>query len=177
MRRLLVAATLVLVALAPAVHAAPVKHPWATVNVCEVGGEPNTVGVRAGMPGNGTRQRMFMRFEIQWRDPDRRRWRRVGSRSPWIRAGSARFRTVQRGYDFDFQDPPAGVSFRLRGLVRFQYRATRRMRRGGPARRRAVVVRRARRITRAGYSGVRGGRPPGRSDATCAIEGPEQPED
>lgn len=172
MRRLSVAATLALAVLLPATaQAVPLKRPWATVNVCETAGEPNTIGIRAGMPGNGRRQRMFMRFEVQWRDTSARRWRRVGARSPWINAGSARFRRVQRGYDFDFQDPPEGVRFRLRGLVRFQYRALRRVGRA-KRRRRVVVVRRARRVTRGGFRGVRGGRPRGRSDASCVIEGP-----
>jgi hypothetical protein len=151
--------------------AVPAKRPWATVNVCDTERKRNAVGIRAGMPGNGKRQRMFMRFQLQWYRPAQRRYVDTGAPSTWVPAGSARFRNAQRGFTFaGIADPPAGERFRLRGEVTFQWRALRPVRKGSK-RKRAVVVRRARRFTRGGLEGVVGGKPPGRSDAVCVVEG------
>ncbi|MEX1141549.1 MAG: hypothetical protein WD993_09270 [Thermoleophilaceae bacterium] len=176
MRRLTLSILAVALLAAPAVAQAVPKHrPWATINVCDTDRKRNVVGVRAGMPGNGTRQRMRMRFVLQWLAPaeeegERRRWTRTGRPSKWVAAGSARFRQAQRGWSFGgIADPPAGERFRLRGVVLLQWRAVRERKRSG--RRRVVVVRRARWITRGGLKGVVGGRPPGRSDAVCVVEG------
>jgi hypothetical protein len=93
--------------------------------------------------------------------------------STWVDAGSARFRTAQRGFDFsDIADPPAGERYKLRGLVRFEWRESRPVEKGSK-RMREVVVKRARRFTRGGLEGVAGGRPEGRSDAVCVVEGPD----
>jgi hypothetical protein len=153
--------------------AVPTKVPWATVNVCDTGGKRNTVGIRAGMPGNGEReQRMYMRFELQWYRPAAGRYVSIGPPSTWVEAGSARFRSAQRGFDFShIDDPPAGKRYKLRGLVRFEWRESRATR--GTEREREVVVKRARRITRGGLRGVKGGRPPGRSDAVCLVDAAE----
>jgi hypothetical protein len=171
-RRLPLTAVVAAVLLAaPGAGAAPTEHPWATVNVCDVDGERNVVGIRGGMPGNGTSQRMYMRFELQWYRASKRRYVRTGPPSRWVSAGSARFRVAQRGWDFTgIPDPPEGRRFKLRGLVRFEWRELR----GGEdgERRYEVVVRRARRITRGGLRGVEGGRPPGRSDAVCMVVAP-----
>jgi len=45
--------------------------------------------------------------------------------------------------------------------------------REGSKRKREVVVKRATRITRGGLKGVSGGKPKGRSDGVCLIDGPE----
>jgi hypothetical protein len=152
--------------------AVPKKVPWATVNVCDTAGKRNSVGIRAGMPGNGTEQRMYMRFQLQWYRPAERRYVDTGVPSTWVSAGSARFRAAQRGFTFaGIADPPVGERFKLRGEVSFQWRELRAVRKGSE-RRREVVVKRARRFTRGGLSGVVGGRPPGRSDGVCLVEGP-----
>jgi hypothetical protein len=156
-------------------QAVPKHRPWTTINVCDTERPRNVVGVRAGMPGNGTRQRMRMRFELQWLRVDEegeRRWARAGKPSKWVAAGSARFRQAQRGWSFSgIADPPAGERFRLRGVVRYQWRAIRK--RKGSKRKRVVVVRKAARVTRGGLRAVVGARPPGTSRAVCVIDGPE----
>jgi hypothetical protein len=151
--------------------AVPKDRPWATVNVCDTDGRKNDVGIRAGMPGNGTEQRMYMRFQLQWYRPSKRRYEDTGTPSTWVSAGSARFRAAQRGFDFlDIADPPAGGRYRLRGEVSFEWRELRAVK--GSKRKREVAVKRATRLTRGGLRGVKGGRPPGRSDAVCVIEEP-----
>jgi hypothetical protein len=162
MRRLLALSVLLLLAVpAPAGAAKRTKNLWATVNLCDTAGAPDTVGIRAKMPGNGTRQRLFMRFEAEWFDGSRSRFVPSGSSSRWMHVGSARFATTQAGFSFQFGVPPAGVEFHLRGRVDFQWRGRRN---GRPA-----VVRRATRFTRGGIQGVGGGDPPGFSAATCVI--------
>lgn len=168
---LLLAAVAALVSSAEA-RAVPAKAPWATINVCDTTGKRNAVGVRAGMPGNGTEQRMYMRFQLQWYRPKERRYLDTGAPSTWVPAGSARFRSAQRGFTFGgIADPPAGHSFKLRGKVSFEWRELRAAK-PGVTRRHEVVVRRAQRIARGGLKGVKGGRPAGRSDAVCVVEGP-----
>ncbi len=160
MRRL-VLVLVVLACVAPATASAAADDLWATVNVCDGPGAPNVIGIRASMPGNGTAQRMFMRFEAQWYSKKRRRFVATGSSSRWVSAGSARYQSSQAGFNFQFGDPPPGTTFVMRGRVSYQWRA-----RHG---KRWVVVRRAARLTRAGIDGVAGGNPRGRSDARCLM--------
>ena len=50
---------------------------WATVNICDTERYPNMLGVRASMPGNGTRQTMWMRFRATYFDRATETWRDV----------------------------------------------------------------------------------------------------
>jgi hypothetical protein len=153
--------------------AVPAKTTWATVNVCDTAQQRNSVGIRAGMPGNGTRERMYMRFQVQWYRPAKRRYADVGAPSTWVSAGSARFRAAQRGFTFGgIADPAPGGRFKLRGEVSFEWRELQPAREGSK-RKREVVVKRATRITRGGLKGVAGGKPKGRSDGVCVVEGLE----
>ena len=56
------------------------RDPWATVNVCDTTGAPNTIGIRASMPGSrsGTEER-HMRFVVQYFSRDDDRWHRVAA--------------------------------------------------------------------------------------------------
>jgi len=153
-------------ALAPAAPAAAASADlWATVNVCDTATNPNTVGIRASMPGNGTSQRMYMRFEVQFFDRRRNRFVATGSSTRWLRVGTARVRSVQSGFSFQFAPPPPGEQFVMRGRVDYRWKA----RRGRRGHRRWVTVLKRKRYTRAGFLGVEGGDPPGRSEALCII--------
>ena len=172
---LLLAAVAVLVSSADA-SAVPKKTTWATVNVCDTAKKRNSVGIRAGMPGNGTDQRMYMRFRLQWYRPVQRRYENLGTPSTWVSAGSARFAAAQRGFTFGgIADPPAGGRYKLRGEVSFQWRELQPVKKGSK-RKREVVVKRATRVTRGGLKGVVGGKPPGRSDGVCVVEGSPPPD-
>lgn len=141
---------------------APAK-PWATINICDTGDHADQMGVRASMPGNGKRQRMYMRFQAQFFS-SKGKWQNVrgAGRSKWIYAGSARFAERQAGYTFSFTPPRGGGRFVLRGLVAFEWRERRRGRRDR-------VVRRLRRNTKGGFPLARGGDPPGYSSGVCEI--------
>jgi hypothetical protein len=97
---------------------------WATVNICDTARAPNSMGVRASMPGNGTGQRMYMRFSAQYWSRARQAWASVAGTgvSPWVDAGSARMTRRQAGWTFSFAPPPPGVAFTMRALVDFEWR-------------------------------------------------------
>jgi hypothetical protein len=157
---------LLLVAVTPATASPRASAPWATVNICDSVAAPDSMGVRASMTGTGRPRRMYMRFAAQYLGAGG--WRPVtGARSPWVYAGLARRRTEQAGWTFAFGKPASGTSFRMRGVVDFQWRAKRR--RGSRRRFRWVVVMRRRAVTRGGISGVDGGDPPGTSTTSCLI--------
>jgi hypothetical protein len=154
--------------LAPGAHASAARDLWATVNICDTFESPDAMGLRASMPGNGTDQRMYMRFSAQWYSGTRGAWLDIaGGRSPWIYAGSARYQARQAGYSFDFQTPAYGHAYILRGTVQYQWRSVRRTK---GARRAAYRIARERSVlTSTGVRGVRGGDPKGTSKAMCAV--------
>ena len=47
---------------------------WATVNICDTLRHPDQMGVRASMPGDGTHERMFMRFRAQFLNATTHKW-------------------------------------------------------------------------------------------------------
>jgi hypothetical protein len=157
-----VLALALLLALAPAASARRASHLWATVNVCDTANAPDTIGIRARMPGDGTRRRMWMRFRTQFYSDRDFAWEYVtsGGRSPWVEVGSAIFAFKETGYEFTFDAPTAGSGFLLRGVVEFQWRS-----KGGK------VVRRTRKFTEKGHR-TRGADPRGFSAARCRIDGP-----
>jgi hypothetical protein len=134
---------------------------WATVNLCDTGDHPDTIGVRASMPGSGVAsERMFMRFQVQYYAADQGEWHNLqsGGDSGWLAVGSARYRARQAGRTFRFQAPTGDHTDVLRGAVTFEWRVGDR------------VVRRARKRTAGGHRGAAGGDPPGYSAATCELE-------
>jgi hypothetical protein len=149
-------------------QAKPVKDLWATVNVCDTPHSPNQLGVRARMPGDGTHERMYMRFTAQYLSG--KTWKPVaqGGRSQWLYAGSALFVNQEIGYTFSFDAPGAGRGFRLRGLTQFQWRDRRRH----LGKLRTVVVRRSHRYTAGGHP-TRGAEPAGFSAANCRVSTPK----
>jgi hypothetical protein len=154
---------------------------WATVNICDTAGAPNSMGVRAGMPGNASGQRMFMRFRAEYWSRSRQDWASVAGSgvSPWVYAGPARYERRQAGWTFQFAPPPAGVTFTMRALVEFQWRKAGRALGRKPARkqrpglerkgRHSRVIRSVTRATETGIRGVDGGDPAGTSKAMCLI--------
>ena len=132
---------------------------WATVNVCDTDAAPNTIGIRASMPGSPDgRGTMWMRFRVRYLSDADGRWRDVveGGDSGFVAAGSASHRSRQRGRSFRI-DSGGGEPVVLRGSVTFEWRV------------RGDVVRRASLRTRRGFHSSAGADPPGYSAATCTI--------
>jgi hypothetical protein len=166
--RIFLTLSLALLLLAPAgADAAASKHLWATVNVCDTEAAPNTIGVRARMPGNGTHQRMWMRYRIQFYSDADSRWKYVakGGASPWVEAGSALFAFKETGYEFEFDPPAAGQRFLLRGVVDYQWRQRKRTKSG----RVVTLVRKSKRKYTAGGHRTRGADPADYTAARCEI--------
>lgn len=158
----LLAAFAAVPAAAPAAEGASVRSPhlWATVNVCDTLRHPDTIGIRASMPGSsfGRREQMYMRFRVQYFRSSDQRWHNItkGGDSGFIGVGPAKYRARQAGRLFVFA-PPAGGSFQLRGKVTFQWR------------RDGQVKRSAARVTTAGHTSTAGSDPAGYSSDTCVI--------
>jgi hypothetical protein len=164
MRKVLLALTVALATAAPAQAGDP--DLWATVNICDTDTFPDAMGVRASMPGNGTRQRMYMRFNATFYSRSRQAWFPVkgNGRSRWIYAGNATLRARKGGWTFQFTPPKEGSEFVVRGVVEFEWRKRRK------AGKREVVVRRAHATTRHGIRKVGVGDPPGTSEGLCVIK-------
>ncbi|HEY2602250.1 MAG TPA: hypothetical protein VGI67_11890 [Thermoleophilaceae bacterium] len=153
---------------ASASAAPPPRGLWATVNICDTVNNPNKMGVRGSMPGDGNRhERMYMRFHAQSYDQTTKTWSEVKgvNVSGWLLAGSARFKARQAGFTFQFNSPTAGKSFVLRGVVDFQWRERRRTKSG---KLRMVVVRTLHANTK-GEHAAPGADPKGYSSGTCEI--------
>jgi hypothetical protein len=163
-------AAALLTAPAAAVSGVSSRDLWATVNICDTPAAPNAMGVRAAMPGDGTRERMYVRFTAQWYSSKRQAWLPVKGtrRSPWLYVGRARLMSRQAGWTFSFEAPSSGV-FLVRAVADFEWRERRKAR---GERARWVAVMRRRRVTRAGVTEADGGDPPGTSRASCYISAP-----
>jgi len=156
------------VLLVPAVAHAAKKEPsiytskllWATVNVCDTPTHPDTIGIRASMPGSGfAKEQMFIRFQLQYfQAGDENKWHNIGDSgdSGWISVGSGRFKARQTGRNFTVQ-PPSSGGFILRGAVTNEWRKN------------GEVVRRARKRTRSGHPNTVGADPPSFSAAKCEV--------
>jgi hypothetical protein len=158
MSRALLAALLAL-ALAPATAVAHAPRDlWATVNVCDTAKRPDTIGIRASMPGLPKGARLTMRFRVQYRTDDGD-WRDIGGAdSGWRRVGVARGTPAESGWSFTFAHPAGTVT--LRGMVRF------RSRKGD------TLPRQAEEATEGGHRSSAGADPPDYSAATCLMGGP-----
>jgi hypothetical protein len=162
MRRLL---AILLVLLAPATaHAGTIdtsRHLWATVNICDTTQSPDTVGIRASMPGTAKKgERMFMRFRVQYLSTVDNLWHNFlaeGTDSGFVAVGKATFKARQSGWSFPFMLEP-GQSYELRGVVNFQWR------KGGK------VVRKSVKRTSKGHKTALS-QPKGYSAASCVIKG------
>ena len=140
------------------VASADARSPWATVNVCDTRDFPNTIGIRASMPGSRSgREERYMRFVVQYYSRADKRWYRVAAAgdSGYLSIGAGR-RTRQFGRSFRIE-PMRGRSVLLRGRVFFQWRV------------RGEVVRRASARTRKGHRSNAGDDPRGYSASTCTI--------
>src|SRR6266511_2271271 len=128
------------------------KRLWATVNVCDTVGHPDSIGIRGSMPGGGDKaETMFMRFQVQVFDADEELWHNLpGADSGFVSVGSARYKTRQSGNTFTITPPREGAApYLLRGAVTFEWRED------------GEVVRRARKSTTATHPNTAGSDPPG----------------
>jgi hypothetical protein len=132
---------------------------WATVNVCSPKDQPNTIGIRGSMPGDGhAKDVMYMRFRVQYEDAMTKTWIDVGHEadSGFLKVGSAGL-ARQDGRSFQFARAAGKPGYTLRGDVIFQWR------------RGATVLETATVPTTAGHKSLASADPMGYSAATCTL--------
>jgi hypothetical protein len=143
---------------APTVDQSPLL--WSTVNICDTAKHPDTIGIRASMPGSGkSTEKMYMRFQVQYFRTSSQTWAPTDATvdSGFQSVGSAKFRRRESGWNFSITPPPEGQTYRLRGIVSFEWRVGKK------------VVRKAQKRTRSGHKGTYGADPKGASAAECTI--------
>jgi hypothetical protein len=152
--RIAVPAAAIIAFLAPSVAAAKDVAPWATVNVCNSAKRPDTIGIRASMPGVPKGARMAMRFRVQFKTDDG--WQDVkGAASRWQPVGVARGAATESGWSFTFAHPSSPTT--LRGMVQVRWRKG------------VTVLRQLELPTEAGHRSSAGADPPDYSAATCTL--------
>jgi hypothetical protein len=115
-RRSVLAAGVLMGALAIPAHAAvedQLTPSWVKVNVCN----GTQLGARAQLAGDGSSDRMQVRFTAQWLSPDG--WVPLGGNptTPWLDAGSAEFTWSQAGWTYDLMVPETGKAYQLRAVA------------------------------------------------------------
>ncbi|WCB96817.1 hypothetical protein DSM104299_05585 [Baekduia alba] len=134
---------------------------WATINICDTTKHPDTIGIRASMPGSGkTGEKMYMRFQVQYFRASTKKWAPADATvdSGFQSVGSAKFRRRESGWNFSITPPPQGQTYRLRGLVSYEWRVGKK------------VVRKAQKRTHSGHKGTFGADPKTFSAAECTIK-------
>src|SRR3954447_12534279 len=134
------------------------KDLWATINICDTPVHDNIMSVRASMPGDGQRTKMYMRFAAQYYSRKNQLWSDVSGSgvSHWRLVGSGVYARRQSGYTFAF-DPTGGETFILRGAVDFKWVKGRR------------IVRTAHVLTKGGHANTVGADPKTYSAGLCEI--------
>jgi hypothetical protein len=132
---------------------------WATVDVCNPKDQPNTIGIRGSMPGDGhAKDVMFMRFRVQYLDATTKAWLYLGKGgdSGLLKLGSGAL-ARQGGFSVELAPVAGKPAFHLRGYVIFQWR------------RGSTVLQSATKLTTSGHASLAGADPRGFSAATCKL--------
>jgi hypothetical protein len=146
----------------PAVETQSLLHSrllWGTIDVCSATDQPDTVGIRGSMPGDGqAHDVMYMRFRLQYMNTTSKAW------TDLIKGASASYASVgtgisarQAGRSFQLNPVAGQPAFMLRGVVSFQWRHG------------STVLAEASRPTSAGRESLAGSDPADFSAATCLI--------
>jgi hypothetical protein len=143
----------------PSEHALLSSHElWATIDVCDPADEPNTVGIRGSMPGDGkSNQKMYMSFRLQYLNA-KKQWLDVasGASPSFVTVGSAAA-ARQGGTTFDLKPVNGQPPVTLRGVVDFEWRHGK------------TVVLSATRTSTVGHKSLAGADPANLSAETCVI--------
>ncbi len=132
---------------------------WATIDVCSPSDQPDTVGIRGSMPGDGqANEVMYMRFRLQYLDSATKHWVDLtnGATPAFVAVGGAKS-ARQAGRSFQLIPVPGKPAFTLRGVVSFQWR------------RGTTVVESVSRPTTPEHESLAGADPADFSAATCSI--------
>lgn len=131
---------------------------WATIDVCSPSDQPDTVGVRGSMPGDGhPDDTMYMSFQLQYLEAKSNTWVDLhdGS-STFIEIGSAKA-ARQGGWSVQLKPAAGEPPDTIRGVVTFQWRHD------------GLVAHETTRMTQAGHKSLADADPPGYTAAECVI--------
>jgi hypothetical protein len=132
---------------------------WGTVDVCNPKDQPDTIGIRGSMPGDGdSKDIMYMRFRVQYLDVTTNTWVYLskGADSGFLKVGTGAV-TRQAGRSFQFAPSTSKSAFTLRGSIAFQWRKG------------ATVLETTTKPTTSGHISLAGADPRGFSAATCKL--------
>jgi hypothetical protein len=131
---------------------------WATVDVCNTATHPDTIGIRASMPGDGDKhETMYMAFIVEYQSSTGH-WHHFdsGGQAGYMEIGDASAGSRQGGQNFQLK-PDFSSTQMLRGVVLYQWRLN------------GKVVTSTVRATSPGHDPAAGADPPGFSAAYCTI--------
>lgn len=131
---------------------------WATIDVCNPADQPDTVGVRGSMPGDGhAKDTMYMSFQLQYLETKTNTWvdLRDGD-STFIEIGDAKA-PRQGGWSVQLKPVAGQPPDTLRGVVTFQWRHD------------GHVAHETTRTTQAGHKSLADADPPDYTAAQCTI--------
>ena len=95
---------------------------WATIDVCNSPKQPNTVGVRGSMPGDGKpADKLYMNFTLEYLDAVNQWAALPSSGSGWVLVGAGSSPSRQSGWSFTLKPPSSRGHFVLRGMVSFRW--------------------------------------------------------
>ena len=131
---------------------------WATIDVCNTAKQPDTVGVRGSMPGDGhAHDQMSMSFHLEYLNAVNQWVELEGSgSSAFIAVGSAGA-SRQGGSSFTLKPHPDRPAYALRGIVDFRWTHGK------------AIVQTARRPTTSGHEAAVGAEPKSYSAAECSV--------
>jgi hypothetical protein len=149
-------------------HAAPVidtqalyksRLLWATIDVCNAADQPDTLGVRGSMPGDGqAHDTMYMRFRLQYMNTTTKAWTDLANGvSPRYASVGTAASARQGGRSFQLSPVAGQPAVTMRGVVSFQWR------------RGSTVLAQISRPTTPERHSLAGADPEGFSAASCVI--------
>jgi hypothetical protein len=132
---------------------------WATIDVCNATDQPDTLGVRGSMPGDGeAHDMMYMRFRLQYLDATKKTWVDLSSGvSPHYASVGTGASARQGGRSFQLSPVAGQPAVTMRGVVTFQWR------------RGATVLAQVSRPTTPERHALAGSDPEGFSATSCVI--------
>jgi hypothetical protein len=97
---------------------------WATIDVCNASDQPDTLGVRGSMPGDGeARDTMYMRFRLQYMNATTKAWTDLANGvSPHYASVGTGASARQGGRSFQLSPVAGQPAVTMRGVVTFQWR-------------------------------------------------------
>jgi hypothetical protein len=132
---------------------------WATIDVCNASDQPDTLGVRGSMPGDGeAHDTMYMRFRLQYLDASTKAWVDLANGvSPHFASVGTGASARQGGRSFQLSPVAGQPAVTMRGVVTFQWRHD------------ASVLAQISRPTTPERKALAGSDPAGFSAASCVI--------